>query len=88
MRAGVCSDHVAKYNYNINLALELGAEKSSGRRNVTQQVERYKHFRDFQLGYAANQLCEDVGLEPIIPLLDVKNLQVGCCIRKLVTNVR
>jgi hypothetical protein len=82
--AGVLSDHTAQYNYNINLNLALAQERkqlisqqaapSDGR--LAKAEAAYRHVRDFPLAFSANELCLSLGMDPIIPLVNVPELKV------------
>ena len=77
---GVLSDRVTQYNYNINLEMALAADKKAGG-SMAAGVQRYRDFRDLPLGLKVNDLCLSIGMDPIIPCLDVASLEVGTAVK-------
>lgn len=74
---GVLSDRITQYNYKINKTMALARDKEGGG-TLAAAMQRYRDFRDMPLGLKANDLCLSIGMEPMIPCLDVDSLEVGC----------
>lgn len=70
--AGIVSDRVARFNYDVKLSLLKAQLKLTGQPSV---IQHYDHCMDFMTQLRVNKLCSQLGLEMPFPLLNPAELQ-------------